>query len=74
MTIDNAPMESLWGSMQIELLNRKKWRTHLELAIAMADYIENFYNPKRRHSSLGSLSPDEFEVLHSTPTQPAVLS
>ena len=41
---DNAPMESFWGSMQIELLNRQKWRTILELAIAMADYIERFYN------------------------------
>jgi putative transposase len=37
-------MESFWGSMQIELLNRQKWRTNLELAIATADYIEHFYN------------------------------
>jgi putative transposase len=44
---DNAPMESFWGSMQIELLNRQKWRTNLELAIAMADYIEHFYNCDR---------------------------
>jgi transposase InsO family protein len=71
---DNAPMESFWGSMQIELLNRQKWRTHLELAIAIADYIENFYNPSRRHSSLGYLTPNEFEGLHSTPVQPASLS
>ena len=41
---DNAPMESFWGSMQIELLNRQKRRTNLALAIAMADYIEHFYN------------------------------
>lgn len=46
---DNAPMESFWGSMQVELLNRKKWLTYVELATAMADYIENFYNPLRRH-------------------------
>ena len=38
-------MESFWGSMQVELLNRKAWRTNLELAVAMADYIEHFYNP-----------------------------
>ncbi len=44
---DNAPMESFWGSMQIELLNREKWRTKLELAIAIADYIEHFYNTAR---------------------------
>jgi len=71
---DNAPMESFWGSMQIELLNRQKWRTNLELAIAMADYIEHFYNCDRRHSSLGYLTPNEFEASHSTPTQQATLS
>lgn len=58
-------MESFWGSMQIELLNRKSWMTYVELATAMADYIVNFYNPQRRHSSLGYLTPDEFEALPS---------
>jgi putative transposase len=71
---DNAPMESFWGSMQIELLNRQKWRTNLELAVAMADYIDHFYNCDRRHSSLGYLTPDEFEVASSTPTQQATSS
>ena len=60
-----APIESFWGSMQIELLNRKKWMTYVELATAMADYIVNFYNPFRRHSSLKYLTPDEFEALRS---------
>jgi transposase InsO family protein len=67
---DNAPMESFWGSMQIELLNRKKWMTYVELATAIADYIENFYNPSRRHSSLDYLTPNEFEALRS-PHKPA---
>jgi len=49
--------------MQIELLNRKKWMTHVELAAGMADYIVNVYNPVRRHSSLAYFTPDEFEVL-----------
>jgi putative transposase len=71
---DNAPMESFWGSMQIELLNRRTWRTNLELAIAMADYIDHFYNCDRRHSSLGYLTPNEFEAAHSTTTQQATLS
>jgi transposase InsO family protein len=62
---DNAPMESFWGSMQIELLNRQKWRTKIELSIAMADYIVHFYNEERRHSSIGYLTPKEFEDLHS---------
>jgi transposase InsO family protein len=35
----------------------------------MADYIEHFYNPARRHSSLGYLTPDEFEDLHSPKSQ-----
>jgi putative transposase len=70
---DNAPMESFWGSMQIELLNRKRWRTNLELALAMADYIEHFYNAARRHSALGYLTPNEFEDLHS-PQPAATLS
>ncbi len=60
--------------MQIELLNRQKWRTNLELAVAMADYIDHFYNCDRRHSSLGYLTPDEFEVASSTPTQQATSS
>jgi transposase InsO family protein len=66
---DNAPIESFWGSMQIELLNRKHWRTNLELAIAIADYIEHFYNPTRRHSALGYLTPNEYEDLHSPQSQ-----
>jgi putative transposase len=66
---DNAPMESFWGSMQIELLNRKRWFTYVELASGIADYIVNFYNPTRRHSSLGYLTPEEFEALpfHDNP-------
>jgi putative transposase len=66
---DNAPMESFWGSMQIELLNRQKWFTVVELSTAMADYIENFYNPARRHSSISYLTPDECEALHLSETQ-----
>ena len=53
------------GSMQIELLNRKKWRTKIELSIAIAEWIEHFYNPERLHSSLGYVPPEEFEALHS---------
>ena len=58
---DNAMMESFWSSMQIELLNRQRWTTRVELANAMFDYIEIFYNRQRRHSSIGYLTPNEFE-------------
>ena len=59
---DNAMMESFWSSMQNELLNRKKWRTRLELTNAIFDYAEVFYNRQRRHSSLDYVSPVEFEL------------
>jgi transposase InsO family protein len=71
---DNAPMESFWGSMQIELLNRHKWRTIVELTSAIADWLENFYNTERRHSSLNYLTPNEYEDLHSTQTNQVALS
>ncbi len=67
---DNATVESLWGSAQIELLNRQKWHTIVELTSAIADWLENFYNTVRRHRALNYLTPDEFEGLHShQPTQ-----
>ncbi|MFE3799440.1 IS3 family transposase, partial [Nocardia tengchongensis] len=59
---DNAMMESFWSSMQIELLNRKKWRTRVDLANAIFDYIEIFYNRQRRHSQLDYVSPTEHEL------------
>lgn len=49
---DNSMMESFWSSMQIELLNRKKWRTRVDLTNVIFDYIEIFYNRTRRHSKL----------------------
>ena len=54
--------ESFWSSMQIELLNRKKWRTRVDLANAMFEYIEIFYNRQRRPSQLDYLSPVEHEL------------
>jgi putative transposase len=59
---DNAMIESFWGTMQVELLNRKKWRTRLELANAMFEYIEVYYNRSRRHSALDWDSPTVFET------------
>ncbi len=60
---DNALMESFYGSTQIELLDRQPWRTPSELANAIFEWIEAFYNPVRRHSSLGNHSPLQFEEL-----------
>ena len=64
--LDNAMMESFWSSMQIELLNRKKWRTRVDLANAMFEYIEIFHNRQRRHSQIGYLTPTDFETLTIT--------
>ena len=69
---DNSPMESFWGSMQIELLNRQRWTTVVELSVAMADCVENFYNLSRRHSSLSYFTREEFENLQLSETQAAL--
>jgi len=61
---DNAVIESFWGRMQTELLNRKRWNTRVELASAMFEYVEVFHNRQRRHSSIGMLTPIEYENLH----------
>jgi putative transposase len=51
--------------MQIELLDRRTWPTRASLAAAIFEWIEAFYNPTRRHSAIGYLSPVAFETLHS---------
>ena len=58
---DNALMESFWGRVQVELFNRRKWKTRIELATAIHDYIELWHNPRRRHSALGMRTPIEVE-------------
>ena len=63
---DNAMIESFFGSMQIELLDRRVWTTRAELATAIFEYIEAFYNPVRRHSALDYHSPIDYERLHTT--------
>jgi putative transposase len=65
---DNAMIESFWSRMQVELLDRQTWRTRLELANAIFEYLEIFHNRQRRHSRLGMLTPIEFETRHQTET------
>lgn len=62
---DNALMESFWGSMQLALLDRRSWATKAELGAAIFEWIETFYNSRRRHSAIGYLSPNQYEVLHN---------
>ncbi len=65
---DNALMESFWSRVQVELLDRQVWSTRLELATALFEYLEIFHNRQRRHSSLGMLTPTEFEARPGPPT------
>jgi putative transposase len=69
--LDNAMMESFWSSMQIELLNRRRWKTRVELANAIFEFIEIFYNHQRRHSALSYRTPIEYELLSENDTTPA---
>ena len=65
---DNAMIESFWSRMQVELLDRQRWQTRVELANAIFEYLEIFHNRQRRHSALGMLSPVEFEARHEPTT------
>ncbi len=58
---DNAMCESFFASLECELLDRQRFRTQGEAKMAVFDYIEGFYNPRRRHSALGQKSPINFE-------------
>jgi putative transposase len=58
---DNAAMESFFSSLKSERIARKTYRTRNQAKAEVFDYIERFYNPTRRHSTLGYLSPIDFE-------------
>jgi putative transposase len=60
---DNAAMESFFSTLKTERLGRRQYRTRNELRADVFDYIERFYNPKRRHSTIGYISPVQFENL-----------
>jgi transposase InsO family protein len=62
---DNAVAESFFATLKAELIYRRPWPTKHEARLAIHDYIGGFYNPHRRHSSLGYLSPMDFERQHA---------
>ena len=64
---DNAVAESFFASLKLELVYQSRWRTRDQARSAMFEYIELFYNHHRRHSTLGYLSPVEFERRHHEP-------
>ena len=59
---DNAVMESFFSTLEMELLRQKRFRTRAEAMQEVFIYIEVFYNRQRMHSTLGGLSPAEFEA------------
>lgn len=63
---DNGLMESFWSRMQVELLDRHRWKTRIELANAIFDYLKFWHNRRRRHSALGWVAPVEYELTHTT--------
>jgi transposase InsO family protein len=58
---DNAMCESFFATLECELLDRRRFKTQAEARIAVFEFIEGFYNPRRRHSSIGYLSPIDYE-------------
>ena len=58
---DNAMCESFFGTLECELLDRRRFRSQAEARMAVFDYLEGFYNPRRRHSALDYKSPIEYE-------------
>jgi putative transposase len=65
---DNAVAESFFATLKKELIRRQSWPTRAELRQAVFEYIEIFYNATRRHSTLGMLSPVEFEKITQPPS------
>ncbi|WP_412535461.1 IS3 family transposase [Pseudobacteriovorax antillogorgiicola] len=59
---DNSYVESWFGGFKKEWLYRRKYRNESELKAIVFDYIEVWYNRKRKHSALGYLSPMQFEI------------
>jgi putative transposase len=59
---DNALTESFFATLECELIDRSRWRTHAEARTAVFGFVEAFYNRTRRHSALGYLSPAQFEA------------
>jgi transposase InsO family protein len=62
---DNAPVESFFASLKRELVHHERYTTREEAKASIFEYVEAFYNRVRRHSSLGYLSPEQFERSHN---------
>jgi hypothetical protein len=61
---DNAMMESFFGTLKIELIDRRRWSRRAEVDTALLRYLEGWYNPRRLQRALGWRSPLEYEANH----------
>jgi putative transposase len=61
---DNAMAESFFATLECELLDRSRFRTRAEAQRAIFEFIESWYNRRRRHSAIGYTSPINFEIKH----------
>jgi len=59
---DNAVAESFFASLKLELIDRRPWATRTQVRHAVFDYVERFFNRRRLHSSLGYMTPVEYEA------------
>jgi len=69
---DNAVCETFHATLKKERIYRQSWPTRAVARTAIFEFIEGWYNPRRRHSTLGYLSPADFERLHARPARPTL--
>ena len=67
---DNAMCESFFATLECELLDRRRFRSHADARMAVFEFIEGWYNPRRRHSAIGYLSPINYERSQLPPARP----
>lgn len=70
-SVDDALIESFRSTMQREVLDRQPWGFGVELALVIFEWIQGFYNPRHRHTALGTPCRHDFENLHTAPNTAA---
>ena len=65
---DNAAAESFMATIKKELIHRRRFKTKDAARLAIFSYVERFYNPVRRHSTLGQMSPVDYELAAAAAT------
>ena len=68
---DNAMCESFFATLECELIDRIRLPSHVAARMAVFEFIEGWYNPRRRHSAIGYLSPDDYERSTLPPACPS---